>query len=83
MSDKSPLRTGVIGLGAMDFGMAKVLAAKGFAPLVFDISKISLERASAVGASPCASAADVIAVAEVIVLSLATARHVEVLSTRL
>ena len=39
----------VIGLGAMGMGMARTLAAKGFAVTVFDISDQAMARAAEAG----------------------------------
>ena len=77
MPETQQLRTGVIGLGAMGIGMAQTLAAKGFAVAAFDLSDAALARAKAAGATPQTSAADVFGAADVIVLSLPAAHHVE------
>ncbi len=77
MPDTQQIRTGIIGLGAMGIGMAQTLAAKGFAVAAFDLSDAALARAKAAGATPMPSAADVFAAADIIVLSLPAAHHVE------
>ena len=77
MSDTQPLRTGIIGLGAMGIGMAQNLAAKGFDVAAFDLSETALSRAADAGATVMPSAADVFDAADLIVLSLPAAHHVE------
>ena len=68
---------GVIGLGAMGLGMAQVLAGAGFTVSVFDLSAEAMAKALTAGASPCETAAEVFGQAEVIVLSLPAAKHVQ------
>lgn len=70
-------RAGVIGLGAMGFGMASSLARAGFEVAGYDPSPAAQERAREAGIAPKASPEDVFATADVIVLSLPTAAHVE------
>lgn len=67
----------VIGLGAMGMGMARMLAAKGFAVTVFDISDQAMARAAEAGLVPAASATDAIADADTVLLSLPLAAHVQ------
>ncbi len=77
MSGTQQIRTGIIGLGAMGIGMAQTLTAKGFAVAAFDLSAAALTRAADAGAAPMPSAADVFDAADIIVLSLPAAHHVE------
>ncbi len=77
MPETQQIRAGIIGLGAMGIGMAQTLAAKGFAVAAFDLSEAALARAKAAGAAPQTSAAGVFDAADVIVLSLPAAHHVE------
>jgi len=81
MMGTQQIRTGIIGLGAMGIGMAQTLAAKGFAVAAFDLSDAALTRAAKAGATPKQSAADVFAAADIIVLSLPAAHHVEAVIT--
>ncbi len=77
MPDTQQIRTGIIGLGAMGIGMTQSLAAKGFAVAAFDLSDAAMTRAANAGATPVPDAADVFATADIIVLSLPAAHHVE------
>lgn len=72
----SHLTVGVVGLGAMGAGMAAVLAKAGFTTNVYDLSADAVMRAETSGAHACATASDVIATSQVIVLSLPAAKHV-------
>ncbi|SET99279.1 NAD(P)-dependent oxidoreductase [Paracoccus homiensis] len=67
---------GVIGLGSMGFGMASSLLRAGFEVAGHDPSPAAQDRAREAGIAPMATAEDVFAAAEVIVLSLPTAAHV-------
>lgn len=69
--------TGVIGLGAMGLQMARHMAGKGFEVAGFDISAEAMKRAAAVGVKPVASAADVGAEADVVIVMVATDAQVE------
>lgn len=77
MTETQQIRAGVVGLGAMGLGMAQTLTAKGFAVAAFDLSEAALARAEAAGGERHASAADVFGTADVVVLSLPAAHHVE------
>ncbi|MDO5756938.1 MAG: NAD(P)-dependent oxidoreductase [Rhodobacterales bacterium] len=77
MAEEQKIRAGVIGLGAMGIGMATILVDKGFAVAAFDLSETARGRAHAVGAKCHSTAADVFADADLIVLSLPAAHHVE------
>ena len=61
----------------MGIGMATILVGKGFDVAAFDLSKTACGRAHAVGATCHSTAADVFADADMIVLSLPAAHHVE------
>lgn len=66
----------VIGLGAMGMGMARTLASKGFQVTIFDISDHAIAAATRAGLTPANSAAQAIAGAEAVLLSLPLAAHV-------
>lgn len=70
-------KVGVVGLGAMGLGMAKVLAEKGFSVLGFDLSADRLAAAGALGVTPASELSSVFAKADFIVFSLPTARDVQ------
>jgi 3-hydroxyisobutyrate dehydrogenase-like beta-hydroxyacid dehydrogenase len=69
--------TGVIGLGAMGFQMARHMVRKGFAVTGFDISPDAVARAADAGVKIAGNAAEVGAAAEVIVVMVATDKQVE------
>lgn len=71
------LNVGVIGLGAMGAGMARTLSGKGFAVSAYDLAETARAQIAECGITARDSAADVIAVADIIVLSLPLARHVQ------
>jgi 3-hydroxyisobutyrate dehydrogenase len=77
MAETTGKRAGVIGLGAMGFGMASSLARAGFEVAGYDPAPAALDRAREAGIAPKASPEEVFAAADVIVLSLPTAAHVE------
>ena len=77
MAKEAGKRAGVIGLGAMGFGMASSLVRAGFEVAGYDPSPAAQGRAREAGIAPKASPEDVFAAAEVIVLSLPAAAHVE------
>lgn len=68
---------GVIGLGAMGLGMARTLAGKGFAVTAYDLSPAALVRAQEAGLAVATTPVEVMQAADVIVLSLPLARHVQ------
>ncbi len=70
-------RCAVIGLGRMGLAMAATLAGKGFAVTGHDVSPARLAEAAKAGLAVGASAAEAARDAEVIVLSLPLAAHVE------
>ncbi|MEV6692810.1 NAD(P)-dependent oxidoreductase [Micromonospora sp. NPDC051196] len=71
------VKVGLIGLGAMGGGMARRLIDQGVAPAVFDIDTDKVAELAELGARPCASPAEVAAVAGVTLLSLPNSRLVE------
>ncbi len=77
MATDTGKRAGVIGLGAMGFGMASSLVRAGFEVAGYDPAPAAQDRAREAGIAPKASPEEVFAAAEVIVLSLPTAAHVE------
>lgn len=68
---------GVIGLGAMGFGMASSLLREGYKVAGYDPAEAARARAREAGISPVESPEEVFGAADVIVLSLPTAHHVE------
>lgn len=69
--------TGVIGLGAMGFQMARHMAAKGLEVVGYDIDATAMKRAEAVGVHPAKDAAEVGAQAEIVIVMVATDAQVE------
>ncbi|HYM18565.1 MAG TPA: NAD(P)-binding domain-containing protein, partial [Micropepsaceae bacterium] len=69
--------TGVIGLGAMGYQMARHMVNKGFAVAGYDVSPEAAAHAKAAGVRTVASAADVGTEAEVVVVMVATDAQVE------
>jgi 3-hydroxyisobutyrate dehydrogenase len=65
-----------IGLGNMGGGMAANLAARGFAVRAFDLSAEALAKAEAAGCHRCASAAEAVTGADVVVTMLPAGQHV-------
>ena len=65
-------RTGIIGLGAMGLPMARHMAGRGFSVAGFDIAPEPMQRARNLGIKLCASAAEVGAHAEVVIVMVAT-----------
>lgn len=65
-------RVGVIGLGAMGLQMARHIAGKGFAVVGTDINQEAMRRAEEHAVRPCATAAEVGANADVVILMVAT-----------
>lgn len=63
-------RIGVIGLGNMGGGMARRLAASGWAVRGYDVDKVRVERAAADGVGAAASPAELAASADVVLSSL-------------
>lgn len=71
------LKIGVIGLGNMGGGMAATLASKGFDVSGFDLSLAALEAAKGKGVKPVTDRNQLIKEANVLILSLPKAEHVE------
>jgi 3-hydroxyisobutyrate dehydrogenase-like beta-hydroxyacid dehydrogenase len=69
--------TGVIGLGAMGYQMARHMVRKGFSVAGYDVSAGAIARAKDAGIDTVASAADVGSQAEVVVIMVATDGQVE------
>jgi 3-hydroxyisobutyrate dehydrogenase-like beta-hydroxyacid dehydrogenase len=70
-------RTGMIGLGAMGFQMARHMASKGFEVAGYDVSGEATRRAAGQGIGTCGSVAEVGKRAEVVVVMVATGEQVE------
>ena len=70
-------RTGVVGLGAMGLQMGRHMANKGFSVAGYDIDAEVMQRAQAQGVRSCASAAEVGAHAEVVMVMVATDEQVQ------
>ena len=69
-------KTGMVGLGAMGFPMAKHMVDKGFTVAGFDVTADANARAKAAGVKIVSSAADVGDGAEVVVVMVATDKQV-------
>ena len=74
--------TGIIGLGAMGFQMARHMVNKGFAVTGYDVAPEAASRAKQAGIRIAANPADVGAAAEVVVVMVATDEQVEDVITR-
>lgn len=70
-------RTGMIGLGAMGFQMARHMKKNGFEVSGFDVSPDMMTRAKGEGIATLGSSADVGAQAEVVMIMVATGEQVE------
>jgi 3-hydroxyisobutyrate dehydrogenase-like beta-hydroxyacid dehydrogenase len=70
-------RTGVVGLGAMGLQMARHMAAKGFSVAGHDIDAGAMRGAQSHQVRTCATAAEVAAHAEVVIVMVATDEQVE------
>ena len=77
MAEQALTRTGVIGLGAMGLQMARHMVAKGFTVAGADIDREATARAEKSGVRVYASAAEVGAHADVVVLMVATDDQVD------
>ncbi|WP_342607112.1 NAD(P)-dependent oxidoreductase [Vibrio tritonius] len=71
------MNIGVIGLGNMGSGMAATLAKKSFSVFGYDLSSQALEAIATQGVTPIAQFAELVAVCDVVILSLPKALHVE------
>jgi 3-hydroxyisobutyrate dehydrogenase-like beta-hydroxyacid dehydrogenase len=69
--------TGVIGLGAMGYQMARHMVNKGFAVAGYDVLPEAMQRANAAGVAMVAGPAEVGARAEVVIVMVATDEQVE------
>jgi len=70
-------KTGMIGLGAMGYPMAKHMVKKGFEVAGFDVAAEAMARAKAAGVRIVSSPADAGEGAEVVVVMVATGKQVE------
>jgi 3-hydroxyisobutyrate dehydrogenase-like beta-hydroxyacid dehydrogenase len=70
-------RTGMIGLGAMGFQMARHMKKKGFEVSGFDVSSDMMSRAKGEGIAALGSSAEVGQKAEVVMIMVATGEQVE------
>jgi 3-hydroxyisobutyrate dehydrogenase-like beta-hydroxyacid dehydrogenase len=69
--------TGVIGLGAMGYQMARHMVNKGFAVAGYDLASDAMKRAKAAGVEVVGNAAEVGARAEIVIVMVATDGQVE------
>ena len=69
--------TGVIGLGAMGYQMARHMVNKGFAVAGYDVAPVAAQRAMDAGVNVVAGPAEVGAAAEVVIVMVATDAQVE------
>jgi 3-hydroxyisobutyrate dehydrogenase-like beta-hydroxyacid dehydrogenase len=70
-------RTGIIGMGAMGFQMARHMVAKGFLVVGYDVLPEAMERAKAAGVTAVSSPAEVGNAAEIVIVMVATDSQVE------
>ena len=82
MSSGRVKNTGIIGLGAMGYQMARHMVKKGFAVTGYDVAPEAARRAKEAGIRIAANPADVGAAAEVVVVMVATDAQVEDVITR-
>src|SRR6266550_7348201 len=75
-------KTGIIGLGAMGYQMARHMVKRGFAVTGYDIAPEATKRAQEAGIRIAASPADVGAAAEIVIVMVATDAQVEDVVTR-
>src|SRR5678816_574954 len=69
--------TGIVGLGAMGYQMARHMVAKGFDVAGYDLLPEAMARAKAAGVKTVSSIADVGETAEVVIVMVATDKQVE------
>jgi 3-hydroxyisobutyrate dehydrogenase-like beta-hydroxyacid dehydrogenase len=69
--------TGIIGMGAMGFQMARHMVSKGFAVAGYDVLPEAMERAKAAGVTTVLSPAEVGKTADVVIVMVATDSQVE------
>src|SRR5229473_3852878 len=78
LMDKDRVKnTGMIGLGAMGFQMARHMVRRGFAVTGYDVAPEAAKRAKEAGIRIAANPADVGAAAEVVIVMVATDAQVE------
>ena len=69
--------TGVVGLGAMGYQMARHMVAKGFDVAAYDVAAEAMTRAKTAGVKTVGSVADVGESAEIVIVMVATDKQVE------
>jgi 3-hydroxyisobutyrate dehydrogenase len=74
-------RIGFIGVGTMGLPMARNLVKKGFAVTAFDLNAEAVKAAAASGMTAAASAAEVVATADIVITMLPSSPHVEAVYT--
>ncbi len=70
-------RIGFIGVGTMGLPMAKNLVKRGFTVTAYDANREAVKAASAAGMGAAASAAEVVAAADLVITMLPSSPHVE------
>jgi 3-hydroxyisobutyrate dehydrogenase len=70
-------RIGFIGVGTMGLPMAQNLVRKGFAVTAYDLNAEAVKAAAASGMTAAASAAEVVATADIVITMLPSSPHVE------
>jgi 3-hydroxyisobutyrate dehydrogenase len=70
-------RIGFIGMGTMGLPMARNLVKKGFAVTAYDLNAEAVKAAAAAGMTAAASAAEVVATADIVITMLPSSPHVE------
>ena len=70
-------RIGFIGMGTMGLPMAQNLVRKGFAVTAYDLNAEAVKAAAAAGMTAAASAAEVVATADIVITMLPSSPHVE------
>lgn len=74
-------RIGFIGVGTMGLPMARNLVAKGFAVTAYDVNPSAVQAAGQAGMATAASAAEVVATADLVITMLPSSPHVEAVYT--
>src|SRR5258705_9861583 len=77
MSNGHVKNTGIIGLGAMGYQMARHMVNKGFAVTGYDVAPEATKRAKEAGVRIAATPGDVGAAAEVVIVMVATDAQVQ------
>jgi 3-hydroxyisobutyrate dehydrogenase len=70
-------RIGFIGMGTMGLPMARNLVKKGFAVTAYDLNAEAVKAAAAAGMTAAASAAEVVATADIVITMLPSSPHAE------